>query len=486
LIAVATPVAEATPVTWSALAPWARGVLLVAVAWGAFAFGGVYPWAYWPLAAAVACVGITGLCTAWSDRRRSNAIALSGPFVAFGVAALLQVLPIPVAAIRSISPSAIEILNRVDLRMAAGLSSHVLSVDPAASLTALALFGAFALLIIGGARLLSGEGAQRLAGGISIIGVALALTGIIQQPLFIGKIYGFWTPLDGGNPFGPFVNKNHFAGWMLMALPVALGLLCARIARGMRGVKPRWRDRLLWLSSPDANRLILIASAAVVMALSLVLTMSRSGISALALAVSITGIVVLRRQGTRSRKTVALAYLAFLAVIVVAWVGADAIVTRFAQADWSEFNSRRGAWIDACNIATRFPWTGTGLNTYAIATLFYQQHDLAQHYSQAHNDYLQLAAEGGVLLVMPAVAALVFFVAAVRRRFREETSTTTYWLRVGAVTGLAAIALQETVEFSLQMPGNATLFAVLCAIALHRTPDRSGRVARGFQASAKT
>ena len=56
-----------------------------------------------------------------------------------------------------------------------------------------------------------------------------------------------------------------------------------------------------------------------------------------------------------------------------------------------------------------------------------------------------------------------------------STSTTTYWIRVGAVMGLTAIALQETVDFSLQMPGNAALFAVLCGIALHTTPERRPR-----------
>ena len=64
------------------------------------------------------------------------------------------------------------------------------------------------------------------------------------------------------------------------------------------------------------------------------------------------------------------------------------------------------------------------------------------------------------------------FVRDVRRRLREETSVSTYWIRGGAVIGLLAIALQETVEFSLQMPGNAVLFAVLCGIALHRSPAR--------------
>jgi O-antigen ligase len=112
------------------------------------------------------------------------------------------------------------------------------------------------------------------------------------------------------------------------------------------------------------------------------------------------------------------------------------------------------------------------LNTYGIATVFYQRHELTKHFSEAHNDYLQLAAEGGVLLTVPAAISVAAFIVAVRRRFREDSSVRTYWLRVGAVTGLAAIALQETVDFSLQMPGNAALFAVVCAIALHRAPAR--------------
>jgi O-antigen ligase len=263
---------------------------------------------------------------------------------------------------------------------------------------------------------------------------------------------------------------------MLLALPLTLSLLAAGIAHAMRGIRPGWRDRVLWLSSPEASVLILLAASSLVMSLSLVMTMSRSGMTALALALLMTGGFIVRGGGSRTRRATSWAYLILLVAVTVAWVGADAIVARFSETDWSEFNTRRGAWTDAWDIARAFPFAGTGLNTYGTATLIFQRHDLAQHYAQAHSDYLQLAAEGGLLLVLPALTATAFFLRDVARRFRQdESGSTAWWLRGGAVTALLAVALQESVDFSLQMPGNAALFAIVCAVALHqsRPPRRA-------------
>jgi O-antigen ligase len=122
-------------------------------------------------------------------------------------------------------------------------------------------------------------------------------------------------------------------------------------------------------------------------------------------------------------------------------------------------------------MAGRFPLVGTGLNTYGAATLFYQTVDLKQHFAEAHNDYLQLLAEGGALVCIPAALVILAFAWTVHRRFREvSVESSDYWIRIGAVTGILAIALQEGVEFSLQMPGNAALFAAVCAIAIHKAP----------------
>ena len=139
---------------------------------------------------------------------------------------------------------------------------------------------------------------------------------------------------------------------------------------------------------------------------------------------------------------------------------------------------------DARIAAGLIPLTGTGLNTFGTAMFQYQTFIRDQHVYEAHNDYLQLAAEGGLLLSVPIVATLIVFVRAVARRFRAgEDDTRGYWIRVGAVVGLTAIAVQSIVEFSLQMPGNAALFVVLAAIALHRAPARAS--SRPATASAR-
>jgi hypothetical protein len=453
----------------------ARWILIAAITWGAFAFGAVYPWAYWPLTLASVLVAALGLCVPAPDGITSLGLASLGVALAVFIAAVaIQVIPLPFGALRAISPDALGILEQLDPTVRAGISTwHSLSIVPVDTRVGLALVASLSLLVVGAARLFSVSGVRATVRSIVIVGVVLALTGIVQKPFYTAMIYGLWTPNEPGDPYGPFLNKNHFAGWMLMTIPLTLGLLCGGVARGMRGVRPDTRERILWLSSPEASHLVLFAAAAALMMASLVLTMSRSGMSAALAVLVITGALALRRFRSTSQKVTGLALLTIVLVVAVGWTGAGAIAQRFSTADWTEINNRRGAWADAVAIARRYPLAGTGLNTYGQATLFYQQHQLSVHYSQAHNDYLQLAAEGGLLLTVPAGVCILALGLTIRRRFREETSTSTYWLRAGAVTGMFAVALQDTVEFSLQMPGNALLFAVLCAIAVHRTAEKS-------------
>ena len=156
------------------------------------------------------------------------------------------------------------------------------------------------------------------------------------------------------------------------------------------------------------------------MAMSLVLTMSRSGISALAVSLVLTGWIIARGLKGRSRRTAGAVYLVLMFATAIGWVGADAIVERFSEANWDAFNKRQGAWADAVHVASVFPLTGTGVNTYETAARFYQRHDLDQFYGESHNDYLEILAEGGILVGLPVAIVLVLLAREVRKRMRED------------------------------------------------------------------
>jgi O-antigen ligase len=240
------------------------------------------------------------------------------------------------------------------------------------------------------------------------------------------------------------------------------------VAVGRRGAKKSWRESLLWLSSPAATRATMSAVAIVAMAIAVVMSASRSGTAGVLLIAALLGGWIVRRQPSRGRRVVAIGYLVVLLMMAASWGRIETVLERFESVGE---NMRPAIWADTIRILRDAPWTGTGLNTYGIAMLHYQTVDDGFQYVEAHNDYLQLAAEGGLLLGIPILVTIGLFIREVRRRFKEGLDDTeTYWIRVGAVIGLVAIAAQESVEFTLQMPGAAVLFVVLAAIAVHR-PD---------------
>jgi O-antigen ligase len=465
--------------------------LVLTLSWGLLAFGAVYPWAYTPLALAAAAVGVLGFAFArarpWAER------SLAWPLAFVAAVAALQLVPLPVAFLSAISPNTLRFLQGVDLTWALGThATHPLTISPEKTWRGLALFTAFAVLLLGSARAFGRIGVLAFVRALIAIGVAVALFAIVQAALNVGrlayevKIYGFWQPINRATPFGPFVNRNHFAGWMLLVLPIALAYLCGLIERGMRGVPATWRHRILWLGSPEGGRAVLVALAIAVMGLSLLASQSRSGLGSLTLAVVIAGGWLAIGRGGLKRAGLPFVGLALGGILLLAWAGTGVALSRFSTAG-SELGTRIAAWHDAVRIIREFPLMGTGLNTYGAATLLYQTTSLSSHFQEAHNEYLQIVAEGGVLLMVAFALCVWRLVATIRRRFAAaDEPSRARWVRGGAVTALVAIALQSLMEFSLQMPGNAALFAVVAALAVHTgAPEperrRHGGAERGHQ-----
>jgi O-antigen ligase len=469
---------------------------LVTAVWGVLAMAGVYPWGWWPLLWGAAVTGTLGLVAARRHvRTRDNSVAFAVGLLALAVA--LQLLPLTPAIVAVLSPATLrfqhtylqvssEVVSRPGVARSAATGAVLrpasapapLSLRPGKTLEALAFVMAYGLLVAGGAAGLTVTGARRLAAGLLALGVAVALVAIVQRATPAPGIYDIWRPRFAVDGFGPFVNRNHFAGWMTMAVSVGLGFLTGRANRAMHGIEG-WRNRVLWLSSPEAAVVLLSGGALFVMGMSAVLTASRSGTGALLVALLVVGSRLARqRSGSRPRRLAAASYLTLFALGIMLLAGLPALSARFANTAPDEpfaLAGREDLWRDAANVASQFPATGTGLGTYTSVTPFFQAigPGRSPNTDQAHSDYLQLAAEGGLLVGIPALALVVVFIRKVRHRFRTAgSSLSSYWLRVGAVAGLLATALQEAWEFSLQTPANSVLFAILCAIALHG-PDEA-------------
>ena len=176
----------------------ARALLVAGIAWGAFAFGAVYPWAYWPLAIAAAAVAVAGvLAPAAIGWRTLDLTAVTLALAIFLAAAAAQLVPLPAATIHAISPETPPIVAQLDLTVQLDpAAARPLTIDPARTRRGLVVVASLAALIVGASRLFSIAGATGTARAIAVIGVLLALTAIIQRPLFTGKIYGFWSPLQ--------------------------------------------------------------------------------------------------------------------------------------------------------------------------------------------------------------------------------------------------------------------------------------------------
>ncbi len=453
---------------------------VVLLGWGALAFGAEYSWAYAPLLVFSLVVGVLGLLASRGSGWIGRPLWLG--LVVVVVAVLLQLVPLPRRAVTTISPAAVatpyrqlyatETMRPVEAAMQADEASvRPLSIAPSRTVLGLTFLTALGILLAGCARGIGTVGPRGIARGILVLGVLVALLELIQRSSGSYVVYGLWYPPKvTGNYSAPFINRDHTAGWLVMALSLSMGYFAGGLARGLRGTTPDWRHRVLWFSTSQAQETVLAGVATVVMAIAIILTASRSGLLCLAFAVGLSGWWMVRRQSSRSRRIVAVGYLAAVVVLAASWGRIDVVLGRF---DSVARNARIQVWQDTASIIRDFPFAGTGLNTYGIAMLHYQTLQNGLQFIEAHNDYLQLAAEGGLLLGIPVLVTLFLFVREVRRRFREGLDDTmTYWLRAGAVTGLCAIALQAMFDFTLQMPGAAVLFVVLAAIAVHK-PYRS-------------
>lgn len=294
-----------------------------------------------------------------------------------------------------------------------------------------------------------------IAFGTVIFGALMAFAATLQRIASPDAIYGFRQPFQA-IPFGPFVNQHHFAGFMEMtgALTTAL-LMSAATKREVR---------------------LLLALAAVIMAMACVLTSSRGGIACFI--AGVVFVLLAMRSGnvenepssrqSYKRLGIALAAFSLLVVALVVFVGGDGSLLRgigLQQAAGDITSGRLHFWSVSIKIFAANPIFGAGLDAFGVA---FTQHDTWNgtfRVEQAHNEYLQLLAEGGVLALACAVGFVILLVRTSLRNIRKTSNSTLRAMAVGALGGCIAICLHSLVDFPLRTPSNAFFFLLMAAVA---------------------
>ncbi|MGH9932225.1 MAG: O-antigen ligase family protein [Pyrinomonadaceae bacterium] len=424
----------------------------------AIPYGGVEPW--WTALANCLVFVLASLRIVEASLRRDWWIAGVGmmiPLLALCVFAGLQILPLGASQLNTI---------------ASGNAWRTISVDPFE--TRRFVFRLLAALLAGELLMRYTSSRRRLAAVVGVVigvGVLSACFGFVRQMAQTSP-EGFILPkLPIGEGYGQFINRNHFALLMEMSLGLLLGLLIGQ---------SRLRSRFLPY-----------LSLALVVWVALVSTNSRGGVISmfgLILCVAISHLAIQRWRSSKRHELQARSWMArygsiaamsgvlamslvLLTAIGVVWVGGDPVVSRMETVSselGKESNGkveRKEIWHATWQLIKAHPFAGIGFGGYETAIPeFYDNFSGGQSLRQAHNDYLEILASGGII----AAVLVVWFLIVMARKIVAQLqvrSSFRYSTCLGALAGLFAVSIHSFFDFGLHITVNALVFTCLVVIA---------------------
>jgi len=278
------------------------------------------------------------------------------------------------------------------------------------------------------------------------LGFVVAVFGILQDLTSNGKLYWFRELRYGGFPYGPYVNRNHFAGLMELVIPLGLATLA------IQGVRRQQLPLFALLTALPIGALFLSAS--------------RGGVVAFGCEVAALIILLVMRHGEKRHLWMFLAVLA-LAGGLVAWLGIGQVVSRFREVRNPEVteSQRISMMRGAIHIFEAYPWTGTGLGTtISVYPRFETQYD-GKTVDHVHNDHLELLAETGVAGGICWIVFILMLAGYSIRNLYSRNPPLIQGLQIGALVGCFGLLIHGLVDFNLHIPSNALLFFLLAGIA---------------------
>ncbi len=425
-------------------------------------FAAVQPWV-WSFYSI--CMMVTFLIFLWQDRVKLLHFPGWGVnlmVIIFFAVALFLSLPIPGYILSYLSPVGFQTLTKAKLLLDLPSLWSTLSYSPQVALSWWVFLISLYLFFITSAKLC--DNANHLKSIVLVmigIGLIEAVYGLVQALVpTMGVLWVDYVQAYMGDARGTFINRNHFAGFIEMVWPLALGFT---LAQGGWGQGFTLKDIL---ASERLNRQALLALGIVVLLLSLLFSKSRAGTAGAAL--GLLTFILLARSANKGMSRYVWLLLVGIAVILVVYsmvIGVGPIADRFFAL--SDGDSRLDFWRDSLPIIKDHPF-GIGLRNYENVFPVYNISTLSDKWLEyAHNDYLQILIETGWIgffAVMTGFIIFMFKSAFLIKRLDLKMDPMRFFMAVGAFSGLVSLAFHSFFDFNLQIPANCVYFVTLMAI----------------------
>jgi O-antigen ligase len=263
---------------------------------------------------------------------------------------------------------------------------------------------------------------------------------------FNGKLYWFREMRYGGIPFGPYVNRNHFAAFVELVFPVALVPLVLGKVR-----KERW---------------IVVGLFGLLPIGALFLSASRGGVISFGVQLAVLILIMILRR-TAGEHALAGGLVLLLAFLMVSWLGVHQVLDRFSSLQSLEVTSGKRASMrdDTWRVFLDYPWTGTGLGTLPTVFPAYETLYDAKFVNHAHNDYLEALADTGIVggACCAAFVGMLFFFSL--RQLLQTDKPFAAALHISGLVACVGFLVHSFVDFNLHIPSNALLFFLMAHLA---------------------
>jgi len=403
-------------------------------------------------------LGIWCLREILSTRFRLTPSPLYLPMGLFFILIIIQLIPMPLTVLNSISPHTHSMLHQTTegLNYIFGettISSFTISINSYTTKEKLLLYLSYtAFFIVVSNYLVARNQLKRYFWVIFAVGVIQSLIGIAQ---YISS--GSTHPASG-----TYINPNHFGGLLILIIPFSLGYIL------YLGQRKRGGSNLVDIirQAKFSNQLLLFF-ATCLMGVGLIMSESRGALISVIAGIAIFYVLLSWKKKNRSGTLFIAVFIAIIAIYSV-WIGIDPVIEKFSETS-ETLPKRTFIWLDTLSIIKDFPILGTGLGTYSLSFSLYKKvahwPTIIQH---AHNDYLELLSETGIVgFLLVTWGIVMFYKQALSKivRNNSQNEPLRYYLLLGAISGSLGMMVHVITDFNFQIPANAFYFVFLLGIS---------------------